>query len=100
MNYLRNKNQFFIGVFFFAIILLELAIVKPICAQDVLSNKPFLDTSAVIGWPSLGSCWISSGGRYVGYLIDKPGLGSVVLTISDSSGKWRKEYNNAFACYF
>src|ERR1700733_5108835 len=63
-------------------------------------NKPALDSFAIERWESLVSCSISPHGKYVGYIIDQPMIRNSTFVISDTGGKWSRQYKNVAACYF
>lgn len=81
--------------------LLLFSIFSNLNAQDnYLSNKKVLDSSDLIKWPSIGNCWISPNGGYIGYVIKQPFLQDETLVLSDTGSHWHKRLSSASNVYF
>jgi dienelactone hydrolase len=68
---------------------------------EVFSQKPPIDSTAILKWPSLGSeKAISNDGSYFMYTVDNLPTGSTTLIVTATHTKWEREFVGAGqACF-
>ncbi len=66
------------------------------------SQKPIIDSVAIINWPLLSSnyCSISNDGNYFSYRIENLPEGRHTQVIQKTNNSWKKEFPSASFCFF
>ncbi len=70
--------------------------------QTVMSQKPLIDSAAVVSWPYLEerNTVISDDGNYFSYMIANQPAGSRTLVIEKTDKSWKKAYPGISTCIF